>query len=503
MGKKFQRCLALCCAILLIFSFGSAQADFSPYLSTLSPEKGFTLSLSATLESMENGTDSTLALLKDALPRLKILLSGQEASQRTQTLAQIAWDDAPLLSIFTQAQPDFTLTSFSSSGQSYLTAPSQPDALALLAGEKTSFPLIANLPQLYTQWAPALYPLLSEYAAPKKSKTTTSIKNATASSAYENYTLDADTMNAAWPRILNTLLPLLQDALQDQPAWYQEAEKLLSSLVFSGSCRFKRFLDKQDGDMGLQFTGNAALGGDVRKVTLFGGYTPDKGGFVSLALPAVKGKNNFKISFTGKITSKETKKETQKTLTLEGSYTRTMDGEKESAALTGSCKNIIQQENGSEAWSGKFTVDTNLNGEKNTWTLTPALSATDTGLSGTVDVRKKEGNTQVLKGQVILALTPEAQMPLPSAASALDLRLMTSQQARANLMGEMKSLSRLLLDWLDTLPKETRALLTHDLRTDSWMNGEWAPLPSETAAPHAPNPLDENYESPWIVEEEW
>lgn len=501
MGKIIRRGLALFCAAFCIFS--SARAEFSPWLNERSTEEGYSLKLSSGLESMKNVTDSTLELLQSTLPRLGLSLQLRQNAQITQSLAEVRWDETDtLLSVYTQEQSDFTLTSFSPSGQSYLTAPGQRDALTLLAGEEESFPLIMDLPDLYAKWAPALYPLLSEYTEGKKSQTTTSIKNAAASASFINYTLDEDTMNEAWPRILNTLLPLLQDSLKAQPAEYQKLKTLLASLQFSGSCRFKRFLDKQDGDMGLQFTGNAGIGEDVRKVTLFGGYTPDKGGFISLALPAVKGKDHFKISFTGKLTSKETKKETQKTLTLEGSFTRTLDEKTDTLSLTGSLKNIIQNESKNEAWSGKITVDTKMDGKKASWTLNPDLSVTDAKLLGAVAVRKKEGTAQTMKGSVAVTLCPGVNMPLPNTASALDLRLMTEQQAKAAVVGEMTALSRGLLDWLDTLPKETRALFTHDLRTDSWMNGPAVPLAPKPAPENEAQPGDENYESPWIVEEE-
>lgn len=502
-APKLCRFLAALCASLLLFSSGSARAEFSPRLSALSPENGYHLDISVSLESMNNVTDSTLALLQETLPRLVFSFGVRQNAQITQSLAEIRWNETDsLLSIYTQEQPDFTLTSFSPSGQSYLTAPSRPDALALLAGEEESFPLILNLPDLYARWAPSLYPLLSEYTEGKKSKTTTSIKNAAASAAFINYTLDEETMNAAWPRILDTLLPLLQDSLEAQPAEYQKIKAMLSSLQFSGSCRFKRFLDKQDGDMGLQFTGNAGLGEDVRKVTLFGGYTPDKGGFVSLALPAVKGKDNFKISFTGKLTSKETKKEIQKTLTLEGSYTRTLDGKTDAFSLTGNLKNIIQHDSKDEAWSGKITMDAKQGNQKSTWTLTPEIKAHDSMLSGGIRAQKKEGNTQILKGALDIVLYYGAQMPKDNPGSALDLRLMTDAQAKAAVQGEATALFRALLSWLDTLPKETRALFTHDLRTDDWMNGPTVPPAPEPSAEDVPRPGEENYESPWIVEEE-
>lgn len=387
------------------------------------------------------------------------------------------------------AQTDYSLTVFSPSGGAYLTAPGAPDALSLLAGEEGGVPNLAALPAAYAQWAPVLYPLLSEMVTPKASKTATSIKNATASAAYENYILTAEEMNGAWPRIVDTLLPALGEMLDGQPRLYAQAEELLRSLSFSGECRFKRFLDKEGGDMGLQFTGRAARGEDVRKVTLFGGYTPGRGGYISLALPAVSGKNNFKVTLTGKLSEKNT----QHTLTLEGTYTRTYAGETQTASLDVSLKNAIKD--GNEEWSGKVSVDTKEKGVKSAWTLTPALTFTDDGLQGRIGIRQKKDGDQVLKAVLSLSLKEADEIPVPEAAAAKDLRGMDESQARAVVAGEMTGFTQVFMGLIAALPEETRSVLTHDLRTDEWMTAPSAPLLDAEDRP-------ETDESPWIVEEE-
>ena len=290
------------------------------------------------------------------------------------------------------------------------------------------------------------------------------------------------------------LLPLMQEALSGQERWYQEAEALLKELIFSGECRFKRFLDKSKGDMGLQFTGNAAKGEDLRKVTLFGGYTPGKGGYISLALPAVKGDNNFKISFTGKTTTKEN----TCTLIFEGSLARTMDGKSQSFSMEGTLKNTVK--NGDESWSGKITLNTKSDALSAIYTITPSLFFTDEGLQGEIALQKKENKETKIKGTIHIAPAGGEATAAPGATAAQDLRSLNDEQARAIVAQEMIPLSRMLYQMMTALPDESRILLTHDLRTDEWMNGESVPvIPGNSKDSWI---LDEDDENCWIVEED-
>lgn len=486
-------------ALVMFLSCMPAQAEFSPRYAALMENESIQIELGATFGTLSPASDDSLAVINDWLSRIRIRLSASESLQRSLVKGEVTMDGEEVFSVSMQDQPGYTLTAFSPSGSIYLTADGEKDALTLISGG-------ADIPlsplavwEVYEQWAPVLYPMLESMVTPKASKTSTSIKNASMSASYINYSFKADEMNAAWPQILSSLLPLMESALSQQPEWYREAEALLSKLVFSGDCRFKRFLDKKGGDMGLQFTGNAAIGDDVRKVTFFGGYTPDKGGYVSLALPAVKGKNNFKISFTGKLAQTDN----QKTLSLEGTYSRTMGGKSHTASLTGSLKNILKK--GDETWSGKFTLTDKQDGVTDTWTFTPALTFTDTGLQGDIAVRQKRGEDTLLKCAVMMHMQPAAPLNPPTSLTSKDLRGVEEARARAIAAQELIPLTRAFMDLIAALPEETRILLTHDLRTDSWMtapsvsvDGAREPAEEEALPPAEPWPE----EGQWIVEDD-
>jgi len=502
MRTLYKRIVTVYLMIMLLFSGISAHAEFSPRYTALMENENIQIELGASFDTLSPLSAESLAIVNDWLSRIRIQMSAQQSSQRSITQGALTMDGKEIFGVAIQQQPGYTLTAFSPSGGAYLTGPNEKDALSLISGG-ADIPLsLTAAADLYARWAPELYPLLGQLTVPKASKTTTSIKNSAASSSYENYTFKADEMNAAWPQILSTLLPALEEALIEHPQRYQEAESLLTNLVFSGECRFKRFLDKQGNDMGLQFTGNAAIGDDVRKVTLFGGYTPGKGGYISLALPAVKGKNNFKITFTGKLSQTST----QNTLSLESTFSRNLDGESYSSSMTASLKNVPKK--GNETWSGKITLTEKQKGVTDTWTLTPALTFTDAGLQGDIAIRKKEGENTVLKGAVMMHMQPASSLNPSPVLAAKDLRGMKETQAHAVAAAELIPLTRAFMQLIAVLPEESRILLTHDLRTSSWMNGPVVPAEDTTdntteelngADPSsAPQPDEE----PWIVEED-
>lgn len=488
MSKGFRCGLALCCVLALLLPACRAQAEFSPRHAALREERRLSLAVSARFDALSPLSDASLALVNEWLGKTEAILSIQGDSEG---FALIQGEET-LFSVGITRKADYTLTGFSPSDNAYLTRPQDKNALELIAG-RASIPDFSALPAFYTALAPDLYALLGNVVSPKASKTATTIKNAAASASYENYTLTETQMNACWPEITALLLPRMREALAGQEAWYQAAEGLLSSLTFSGECRFKRFLDKNKGDMGLQFTGIARAGEDTRKITLFGGYTPGKGGYFSLSLPQIKGDDQTKIVLTGKVTAKED----TRTLSLEGSLNRTLKGSTGSLSMEGTLKNAIK--NGTEGWSGKITLNTKIDGASAVWTFSPALSITDEGLQGEIALQKKEGKATKIKGSLRLR-SADTQALLPAAETARDLRGLEENQARAVAAREMLPLSRLMYRLLAALPEESRALLTHDLRTESWMNGESVPV-----LPGSPKDqwiLDEEDENCWIVEED-
>lgn len=487
--KKKLRCAAAAWMTLLVLGVAiSARAEFSPGFAALQNEGRMQAQISGQIEQAEPLSEASLTVVNDWLSKTKLTLAAKESESGQWTRIQADYEGSPFFAVSAWAEPEYHLTLFEQTDTAYMTSLEQQDALSLLTGSEDGLPRLDRIPAAYAQGAEALYTCLGEKTTGKRTKGSTSIRNATASAAYETYILQGDAMNAAWPEILDCIWPMLEPTLQEMPEKRGEVQSILSELVFSGECRFKRFLDKEDGDMGLQFTGNAALGEDKRKVTLFGGFTPNKGGYLSLSLPAVSGKNKMKLT----VSWKETEKNGQHTLTLEADYTSTLNGESQTAAMDVSLKNTVKNE--TESWTGTVSLETGAADGKQQWQLKPTLTLDQTGLHGEISVQKKVESKTKLKATLSLTLTDwDAEMPTLNSAN--DLRGMDEPAALQILNQELQPLSQSLAHLMAALPEDSRTLLLHDLRTDAWMNAPTVGLDGST-------PDLESEENDWIVEEE-
>ncbi len=461
-----MRFFTLLIAAVLCFSCTGALAEFSPRYGQLSAGENAALEISGKLESLAPLGSQSLEIVNGWLEGLALRASaGQNAG------AEIKRNGETLISAFVERQSGYTLTAFQPSGSVYLTDPAKPDALRLITGRDVALPDLSILPALYTGAVPGLYAALEKYVTPKNVKEATSVKNASASAAYVNYLFADGKLNEAWPDVLEAILPSLKEALREQPGWYAELETVLSALEFSGECRFKRLLDKEGKDMGLQFTGKAEKDGDKRKVTLFGGWTPDKGGYVSLNLAGIGSKNSLKANWSVKVTAKKN----NATLAADGSLERALNGKTTAYTLSASLKNALSEEN--ERWTGKITYAATENKEKNVWTLTPDLTFDENGLEGDIGVQRKTGSKVTLKAKVHARLTNAPEEERPAAQSAKDLRGLTEEKARVAVLSELAPLTGAVASLTADLPEKEKTLLLHELRTDEWMNGASVPVP--------------------------
>ena len=490
MSRFPKRVFIWACVFAVLLSCSPAMADFSPRYVELSAGNDLTLTMRVKAEKLSPLSRATLDVINEWLDGLAFTVStGRNSSAEISLMGQ------SVLRADVQRKDDYTLTIFSPSGGSYLTAAGAPDALTLLCGREYEWPDPSGFPGAYLKLAPNLYDKLSSHVTPKKSKEATSIKNASKSASSEIFTFSGDEMNEFWPRVLDTLLPAMEEALSGQPSLYTKAEELLENIEFSGECKFKRFLDKAGDDMGLQFTGNAELDGDKRKVTLFYGFTPDKGGYLSFSAPAVKGKNNLKVTCSVQMTGKKN----ANTLTVEGTYTRTFEGKTVSGSLNASLKNALKDEE--EKWTGKVTVSRTEDKVKSVWTLSPALTFDDDGLSGNITLQKKEGNKDTVKAVLDVKLTANTPTASPAAASAKDLRQVSAEKARATVQTEMESLTEALIELMENLTEKERTSILHDLRTDAWMNGPVTP--ALTAAAEELTEAEEEADEEEDYDDDW
>ncbi len=463
MMRKLRKLLACLCVLTIALSSVSALAEFSPWLDDLKRKDSVALTLEGSYEALNKLSKKSLETVNGWLAPLKVTVQGQLGGAMTSVA--VTSGEEEVFSIAARRREDGVVTEFMPSGNGYLTGNDQKNALVLLAGEDLHVLDPLEIPELYAKLAKELYPVLEEKVTAKSKKARTTVKNAAASPSYVDYVFKAEELTAAWPEILDAAMPVLSEALADRPDLYNKAEAVLNGLTFSGECRFKRLLDKDQGDMGLQFTGSAAQGSDQRKVTLFGGYTKDKGGYLSLKLPQIKGKNNLTLQISVSLAKA---KSSVRTLKTDVTYSRKYDGDTESATVTGTLKNTIK--NDTEHWTGKVTVSQTKEKVKTTYSFTPDLAFDANGLSGKVTVQRTVGGKADMKAavQVTAAEAPAFQLE-DAAGNVQDLRRMSEGQARAAVQAELPALTGLVVRLMAGLPEEERALLTHELRTDAWM----------------------------------
>ncbi len=472
------RIFSLLMAAVLWLSCPGALAEFSPRYEQLAAGDHMTLEISGQLNSLSTLSSRSLEIVNGWLEGLALRVS----AGRRDAVA-VMKNGESLISAFVERQAGYTLTAFQPSGEAYLTDPAGPDALQLIGGETTQLPDLTVLPALYMKAAPALYAALENYVTPKKVRESTSIKNANAAAFYINYQFPDGKFNEAWPETLEAILPYVKEAFKMQPDLYEDMEGLLRGLTFSDECRFKRFLDKEGNELGFQFTGKAERDGDKRKVTMYGGYTPGKGGYVSVNLAGVGSKNSLKGSLSVKLTTKQN----VTTLDAEGSLNRVLNGRSTAYTLNAALKNETGEEE--EHWTGKITCSEKEHGIKTAWTLSPDMTFTENGLEGDVSVQRKTGSDVTLEARIHALLTVGEEEGAFGIHSAKDLRGLTEEKARASALSELAPLTGALAPLAAELKEDERTLLLHELRTNAWMNGPSVPVPDAV-------------EDSWIVEED-
>ncbi len=456
-----RRLRGLMASILLLMLLApGGRAEFSPGFLDMEKD-GVTATLQCSLSKLQNAGEDSLAVLNDWLSRVAFLSAVRDQDARTE----ITLDGKTAFLAQTHRGPQYTLTAFGPEGGAYITAPDQKNALELMLGESPLSLSPAPFMQAYPAFAQALYGTLGKYAAPKLAKERTSIRNAAASAAYETYLFKKGELTAdIWQEALDAALPAVREAAEEYPGAYAQLEETLRALGFSGECRFKRFLNADGQDMGMQLTCQTGIGGDMKSATLYFGFTPGMGGYFSLK----RGDLRLVLEY------RETAEKRVRTLYFAWEHQTAEKTFKGSVNL----RNAVGEDQ--EAWSGKIEIRQTENKAQTVWTLTPALTLDEAGLHGTVKASRTEKNKETLKGEITLTVRRGAETDAPAAPAARDLREMDGEQAKAAVQGELIPLTGVIARLIKTAPEETRDHLLHDLRTDAWMNGPAAALTEDT-----------------------
>lgn len=293
------------------------------------------------------------------------------------------------------------------------------------------------------------------------------IKNTGTASGRIIYTLSAEEWNTVLPAVMAALRQVAADALAGSPGIAAAADDYLSKLTAESKCTLKRFTLPDGSDLGMEFTGKVSYAGqDKRNVTVYCGYLEGKGIYASIKCPAVKGKNSFTFSLSGKLQSAEGRN------TFTGSLSVAMITDSEKYRFTGELSLVNLVTTQGERITGSITADTmrTLSGvtDKNRYTLKPDLMITAKAMSGTVLL-----NTSSDRG-----LPAKVMLEVSLSAGGIKAALPAD-------VGQV--FSGILIDWFMKLPEDHALLLLHELAGESWLNGETLSL---------------HIDSPWVVETE-
>lgn len=453
----------LCALMALMLFTGSARAEFAPLLEDL-------------FRAFDQGAPVQAAFSVDveALPSVSAPALEAVRNQMGRLSLSVKMDrDQELLSLLHDGKEVLSLGSVRADGEKgvlllddlYVTPEDEQTALdALLGDTDTALPQWEKGRAYLWERFDTLYGVLSSHGREgEEVKATTSIKNVGASGRYIPYTLEKDQMNAAWQE----LLPLwdgLMDAMY--PAGSGEGKAWLRSIVFTGDTEIRRVRDKEQNEWGFRVAAWVQAGaGPERKITLLVGWRMDKGFCLELKAPEAEGEGTLRLLHSGAYTLSAR----ENLLKLEGSYVRRQSGESTKAEWNGSIR-YTPDETGARL-HGKITG----RWDDAEYTLTPDFVCRDGGVAGTLALRKEDkAGDMKISLQASLAPAESFEVTGSRVISLSDME----EWEKAFVVRHVKTAwLQAAVNVFAAMPENERALITHVLRNDAWMDGDSVQAP--------------------------
>ena len=492
--RQKTRVLRLLASLLICSLTSVALAGFSPALDRMQAAydqgQAMALDIRATLDNWSALSPDSLAAMQEALNSAALRLQTHKAAGQSASNMTLTHDSAALYQINESVDADHRLMELLPQGARYASGPAQTP-LDLLTGAGPAIPwenlLKAGFRTAFLDSLQQIYALLEPFQ--KSAPHSTSIKNVGIASTRLEYALTREEWTALWPRIEK----LLNDALE--PWLGQIPTQATAALRFEDDGVLKRFTMDGGMDLGWQFSGKLSFGqDDTRRVTLFGGFRQDKGLYVSLKAPAVKGRNDLAFSLSVKQNAEESKRSLQ----ADYVFTSRRDGIRLSA------KGLINLESADvpdgERISGSIRLDsTQTPGQtmRRRFTVKPELLFSDGRLFGTLTLARELGNAADLALELHLLLKPAEAVFSPAEEGAKDLGALTPDELRK----EQDRFLQLLLDplkgFLLKLPQRQRMQLLHDMGRVLRTRGDSVPpLPEEVIGPYIVSDISVEEENP-------
>ncbi len=426
--------------LALLLLAGCAAAEFSPEYAALS-RSGAQITATVALDKLTTMPDSVRAWLSGLKATLVSAADGAALSLQSAGSDLLSYaESGGVAALISGGEP--TYYNVSPTAPAFITEDSLHAALAALY-DGIFEPLAAYRKTLYTS---------------------TVIRRVGTASQKDVCALPAEDMTAVWQEVCANIESALTAVLPEGSEQYERASALLRSLTFESEAEFSRYVDKDGLTLGMKFVGDIARAGqDARKAQIFFCVKRDKGVNITVQLPAVSGRNTFKLV----ITSDTTLGKSQNRLETDVTWSRALDGVKTSGAVSVSLKNAFST--GTERWTGTVRVENTAGGVKTVYTVKPDVSVKDGAGGGTATVARKTGSTTTLSGTVTLEIAPDA---LPTWAKS----------AQPPTMGEESltfAAARAGLAVLSALPDADKLAFLHAFGHEEWLESDLAPAINE------------------------
>ncbi len=336
------------------------------------------------------------------------------------------------------------------------------DILSLLLGEKgPDFGWLLQLPDasVLRDLPDEALGLLAPYA--REVKRSAAVKNVGTSPRRLEYRLEPQEWNAIWPALKKEL----DFVLRGLPMNVRDA---LESLSFEKPVTMKRLLDQQGEPMGWQMASTVLLPSGVsRKLSFSGGYSDNKGLYLSIKAPAVRGKDDLNLSLSAAFNERD--------VNADLSLVSRMGEERYS--LKGSARlQLADTDSGERVYGGLWSEERRGSESALRLTLEPDLVFEGGSARGKVRVLSERAGKTRLDVALNAVMGKGDASPTAALARIYDLRAELPQAQEALSQALLPLVKKVLMDF----PEPARLLLLHDMGRTLRTEGEAVPAAERT-----------------------
>ncbi len=452
MGKSGLRRLAAMLAAALMLLTGAARAAAPGGLAGIYQARGLAGEASLTLDAWPDLTPETLSAMQAWLAFLRLSFYAGEGQ------SGLALNDGSRQVFKAQSRhagEASSLTLMAPGGLApteYVGTKDAPPLETLFGvGVIPDFRgLAVALPRLGEALAAGLVP----YEKPQATKT--SLKGVGRAESRLNYALSVEEASAWWQQSLPQVRAIWAEAAAGLPkGWREAGEGAIESLAFTGKLTARRLLDGDGKDLGFQVTAPIEAMGQGYKLDVTCGFRAETGLYLSLKLPAVKGRDRLESAITLAFADKDGRPR------LKGDYSlsQTLGGDKRT--ISGK----VDIARGAEHLSGEITAQVRHTGDaplKRDHLLAPEFSLKGNELTGSLRWVEAEGKNTLRDLTLTLRLGPGGEDAAMTPQARVDLRG-ADDLARGHAARQAaEALIPYLREKLLTLPQATRLLVLHD-----------------------------------------